>query len=186
MPPFPYQAYLLVDGYNIIGHWASLKKIRDQQGLESAREALIEILINFSAHKNYQTEIVFDSQYRNSPCSHEKFTPNLTVCYTAFLQTADTYIEKVCADYSRNQEATLFRLIVATSDRAERLTILGYGAEWLSAQRLDSEVDTAINNINKRKRPKKKNQGRFLASSLDAKVHQKLRQLRLGIIPPDA
>ena len=181
-----YQAYLLVDGYNIIGHWPRLKTLRQQQGLEAAREELIEILINFSANKDYQTEIVFDAQYRNSPCSKERFTSSLSVCYTAFLQTADTYIERICADYSRNQGEVLSRLIVATSDQAEKLTILGYGAEWLSAQRLGSEVDSAINNINKRKRPKKKNQGRFLASSLDAKVQQKLSQLRLGMIPPDA
>ena len=186
MSTSPYQAYLLVDGYNIIGHWASLKKIREQQGLESAREVLIETLINFAAQKDYQTEIVFDAQYRNSPCSKERFTPSLSVCYTAFLQTADTYIEKFCAGYSRHEGEGQSRLIVATSDRAEKLTILGYGAEWLSAQRLGSEVDSAISNVNKRKRPKTQSQGRFLASSLDAKVRQKLRQLRLGMVPPDA
>jgi uncharacterized protein len=31
---------LLVDGYNIIGAWSSLKKIRDRDGLEAARQEL--------------------------------------------------------------------------------------------------------------------------------------------------
>lgn len=182
----PTQAFLLVDGYNIIGNWASLKQTWDRYGLEPARRELVETLINYTAHKGYKTEIVFDAQYCKTPSIKEKFTPSLAVCYTAFAETADTYIEKICADFYRQKLPATPRIIVATSDRAQQLTVMGYGAEWLSAQHFSREVDTAIRQISRRKRPQKRSQGRFLANSLDATVRQRLAELRLGIVPPKA
>jgi predicted RNA-binding protein with PIN domain len=182
----PPQAFLLVDGYNIIGHWPSLKQTRDRHGLEPARRELVETLINYTAHKGYKAEVVFDAQYRKTPSIKEQFTPALTVCYTAFAETADTYIEKFCAGFYHQKLAAPPRVIVATSDRAQQLTVVGYGAEWLSAQRFSSEVDTAIRHISKGKRPQQRNQGRFLANSLDAQVRQRLAELRLGIVTPEA
>ena len=64
------------------------------------------------------------------------------------------------------------------------LTVVGYGAEWLSAQRLGSEVDLTIRHLNKPQQSRQQPQSRFLASSLDAQVRQRLAQLRLGIVPP--
>ena len=181
--PIP-QAFLLVDGYNIIGNWNSLKQTRDRHGLEPARRELVEMLINYTAHKGYEAEVVFDAQYRKTPSIKEQFTPNLAVCYTAFAETADTYIEKICAGFSRKTNPAPSRIIVATSDRAQRLTVVGYGAEWLSAQRLGSEVDLTIRHLNKPQQSRQQPQSRFLASSLDAQVRQRLAQLRLGIVPP--
>lgn len=121
MAASPLQALLLVDGYNIIGAWSSLQKTRDRHGLETARRELVESLINYTTHQGFETKIVFDSQYQKTPSSQEKYTATLSVCYTAFAQTADTYIEKICASFYREISATLPRLIVATSDRAQRL-----------------------------------------------------------------
>ncbi|MFM7437876.1 MAG: NYN domain-containing protein, partial [Snowella sp.] len=101
----------------------------------------------------------------------------------AFAETADTYIEKFCAGFSRKTNPAPSRVIVATSDRAQRLTVVGYGAEWLSAQRLGSEVDLTIRHLTKRQQSQKPMSGRFLASSLDSQVRQRLSQLRLGIVP---
>jgi predicted RNA-binding protein with PIN domain len=182
----PPQAFLLVDGYNIIGHWPCLKQTRDRHGLEPARRELVETLINYTAHNGYKAEVVFDAQYRKTPSIKEQFTPTLAVCYTAFAETADTYIEKICAGFSRKTNPTPSRIIVATSDRAQQLTVVGYGAEWFSAQHFSSEVDTTIRHISKRKRPQQPTQGRFLANSLDAQVRQRLAELRLGIVTPEA
>lgn len=183
MATHPPQAFLLVDGYNIIGNWTSLKQTRDRHGLEPARRELVEMLINYTAHKGYEAEVVFDAQYCKTPSIKEKFTPNLAVCYTAFAETADTYIEKLCAGFSRKANPAPSRIIVATSDRAQRLTVVGYGAEWLSAQRLGNEVDSTIRHLTKRQQTPQPMSGRFLASSLDSRVRQRLSQLRLGIVP---
>ena len=141
MPPSSFQAILLVDGYNIIGDWSDLKKSRDRHGLEAARYELVERLINYTAAAAYRTKVVFDAHYQDTPRSVEEHTKALSVHYTAFAETADTYIEKFCATFGRKkyqQEST--RLIVATSDRAQQLTVVGYGAEWLSAPMLSREV----------------------------------------------
>lgn len=60
------QAILLVDGYNVIGSWAYLQSIRDQKGLEYARNSLIESLINYSGYKELETKIVFDAHYQKN------------------------------------------------------------------------------------------------------------------------
>ena len=180
MPSSSPQALLLVDGYNIIGAWSYLKKLCDRQGLESARRELVEVLINYTVHQGFETQIVFDAHYQNTPSSKENHTPILSVYYTAFAQTADTYIEKVCASFEGQFSSKYPRLIVATSDRAQQLTVLGYGAEWMSAQRLVSEVEVAASQVRRKYRPQKQVRGRFLFNSLDAKVQQRLRQLQQG------
>ena len=86
-------AVLLVDGYNIIGTWPCLIKTRDHAGLEAARGELVEAMTNYSAFQGYETQVVFDAQYQNTPSNRETITNFLTVHYTDLGQTADTYIE---------------------------------------------------------------------------------------------
>ncbi len=178
---FP-QAVLLVDGYNIIGAWSYLKETRDGDGLEAARWQLIEALISYSAFQGFETQVVFDAQYQNTCSNQETITQNLSVHYTDFGQTADTYIEKACASsrlYLR--QARPLRLIVATSDRVQQLMVLGYGAEWMSAQQLGCEVESTALRVQRQNKPRKQSSSRFLANSLDAKARQRLAELRMGL-----
>ncbi len=179
MPPYYHQAFLLVDGYNVIGAWSDLKVIRDRDGLEAARHQLTESLVNYSAFKGFETQVVFDAHYQNTPANSEVLTSHLSVYYTDFQQTADTYIEKTCANYQRQPRVA--RLIVATSDRAQQQTVLGYGAEWLSALQLAHEVDSSIRRVRGKQQPKKQSRGRFLFNSLDAQSQKRLSDLRRGI-----
>ncbi len=176
------QAVLLVDGYNIVGAWPSLKKTRDETGLEAARWELVEALINYSAFQGFKTQIVFDAQYQNTCGSEESITQYLSVYYTNFGQTADTYIEKACACFRPYLvQAQPYRLIVATSDRAQQLVVMGYGAEWLSAQQLNREVESTVQRVQRQQKSRQQSSGRFLANSLDAKARQRLADLRMGL-----
>jgi uncharacterized protein len=184
MSPSSHQAILLVDGYNIIGDWSDLKQSRDRHGLEAARYELVECLINYSAAVAYRTKVVFDAHYQDTPRSTETHTTALSVHYTAFAETADTYIEKFCATFARKkyqQEST--RLIVATSDRAQQLTVVGYGAEWLSAPMLEREVGLAVQKTQSKtkKQTKRKPPGRFLFNTLDPAAQKRLKQMRQGM-----
>ncbi|WP_088242282.1 NYN domain-containing protein [Calothrix rhizosoleniae] len=175
------QAVLLVDGYNIIGAWSCLKKTRDTAGLEAARWELVEALISYSAFENYQTKIVFDAHYQNTSSNHQIITGNVSVYYTEFEQTADTYIEKSCASLRHEiAQSLISRVIVATSDRAQQLTVQGYGAEWLSAQQLCYRVQDSVCRVRKKSQPLKQSKGRFLANSIDPKSRQRLAELRMG------
>ncbi len=176
-----YQAFLLVDGYNIIGSWSDLQDSRDLYGLEAARETLIESLINYSPMVSYRTQIVFDAHYQRTPSHLENYTPLVSVYYTAYAETADTYIEKFCASSKHAKiEINSNRLIVATNDRAQRNVVIGYGAECISSQRLAGQVESSNRSRRSKERPAKKSPSRFLFNALDPIAQQRLRQLRQG------
>ncbi|MDF5733114.1 MAG: NYN domain-containing protein [Rhizonema sp. PD38] len=175
-------AVLLVDGYNIIGAWPCLKKTRDSAGLEAARWELVEALTSYSAFQGYHTQVVFDAHYQNSCSNKEVITELLSVYYTDFGQTADTYIEKFCAS-ARPQiaQSLISRIIVATSDRAQQLTVNGYGAEWISAIQLCCDVEASICRARYKYQLRKQSKSRFLASAINDKARQRLAELRLGL-----
>jgi predicted RNA-binding protein with PIN domain len=177
--PLP-QAVLLVDGYNVVGAWTDLREVRDRDGLQESRRQLAEILINYSAFQGYDTQLVFDSQYRDTAGNREVITPNLCICYTDFGQTADTYIEKACAAFRHDIRKFDQRLIVATSDRAQQLTVVGYGAEWMSAEKLAADVAAINRRVQRRQKPGRKFPSRSLAHALDPIAQKRLAQLRLG------
>ena len=183
MPASPSEAILFVDGYNMIGAWPHLVHLRDREGLETARRELTESLLSYSAAQNFDTQIVFDAQYRDTPGSREVITSYLSVFYTDHRQTADTFIEKSCAAFRKDLRKFSHRLIVATSDRAQQLTVVGYGAEWMSAQRLWVEVELSANRTRhnqKSLRQQKQASRRLLSSALDPAARAHLAKLRFG------
>lgn len=51
---------LIVDGYNIIGAWGDLKKLRDVD-LQSSRDALIDKMADYQGYTGTKVMIVFDA-----------------------------------------------------------------------------------------------------------------------------
>jgi uncharacterized protein len=188
MAPKRQEVILLVDGYNIIGAWPDLYpepddiplQYRSGADLEAARQKLIEYLINFSAFEGYNTTVVFDAHNRDTPACTEIITPNLSVYYTDYKETADTYIEKFCAGH-QHQRTLKTRILVATSDRAQQLTVGGFGAEWMSALQLVGSVESSSRSSRDRRQSKGQKGGRFLFNSLDPKSQARLAAMRHGI-----
>ena len=172
------QAILLVDGYNVIGAWPELTELRDLQGLEFARTSLAETLANYSAYSGFETLLVFAAYGQPQAHRIEKYTQHLSIHFTSFGQTADSYIEISCAKFRNDLRKFEKRLIVATSDRAQRLTGVGYGAEWMSATQLNADVNLSVQKVKHRQKPKKQSKQRFLAKSLNAETQAKLAKLR--------
>ncbi len=172
---------MLVDGYNIIGAWTWLKQIRDKDGLEFARSALVETMINYTGYKEVQAKVIFDAHYQHTPRYEEKHNEKLLICYTAYAETADTYIEKFCASFGRQNPPPHPRLIVATSDRDQRQTVIGYGAECLSAQKFAKEIEMTKEKEKRNYRPRNQSKGRFLFNALDSKTQKTLSQWRYEI-----
>ncbi|MEO0458768.1 MAG: NYN domain-containing protein [Cyanobacteria bacterium P01_A01_bin.114] len=175
------EAILLVDGYNVVGAWPELIRLRDQLGLEPARNQLAEDLANYSAFKAFETWLVFDAYGQQQPHRQESVTNHLSIHYTSFGQTADSYIERACALFRKDSRKFQTRLIVATSDRAQQLTVVGYGAEWISAQQLGSDVHFSRQHVKRRQKPAKQSKKRFLADSLNPEAQAKLARLRQGL-----
>lgn len=169
---------MLVDGYNVIGVWRSLKELRDLQGFDVARAQLTETMVNFSAYHGYKTVLVFDAYVQATPAKVEKITKNLKLYFTDHNETADTYIERQCGKYRRDPLRHLKRIIVVTSDRAQQLTAVGFGAEWLSATALEQEVEATLRSVQSRQTPKKANTKNLLGNRIDGNVRAELAKLR--------
>ncbi len=126
--------YLLVDGYNIIFAWESLKDLA-ARNLDGARTKLMDIMCNYQGYTGYKIIIVFDAyKVKGSTREVQKYN-NIHIVYTKEAETADRYIEKTVHQIGKKYDVT-----VATSDFAVQMIIWGEGAKRLSASDLEREV----------------------------------------------
>ncbi len=54
---------LIVDAYNMIGHWPELEKLKKADRLEEARDKLLYILSDYYKQSNAEIIVVFDAMY---------------------------------------------------------------------------------------------------------------------------
>ena len=126
---------MLVDGYNIIFAWPDLKVLAERN-MESARQVLADILCNYQGFKQCNVILVFDAYKVANGIRKQIEYNNIQIVYTGERETADALIEKI--SYQLKDK---YRVRVATSDSAEQMTVLGYGALRLSAQMLWEEIE---------------------------------------------
>lgn len=126
--------HLLVDGYNVIFAWDSLREIAEGN-LDAARQRLMDILCNYAGYRQIVPILVFDAyKVKGGEREVEKYH-NLYVVYTKEAETADMYIEK-----TTHEMAKKYSTRVVTSDTTEQLIILGNGAMRVSSQNFEEEV----------------------------------------------
>ena len=131
-PPRP--ETVIVDGYNVIFAWDSLKRLA-MKDLESARVALMQLLCNYSAFTKNKVVLVFDA-YRVSGNPGKKFDyHNIHVVFTQEREIADVYIEKLIAEIGKNEKVR-----VVTSDNLIRLTAVRVGVLRMSAADFEAEI----------------------------------------------
>ncbi|MBQ8921228.1 MAG: TetM/TetW/TetO/TetS family tetracycline resistance ribosomal protection protein [Oscillospiraceae bacterium] len=130
----PEKEYLLVDGYNIIFAWDSLKALAADD-LSHARDRLLEILQNYQGYRSCEVILVFDAYKIKGHGRETEQHGNVSVVYTKEAETADAYIERVSKTLLPEN-----RVRVATSDGLEQLIILGNGAMRISAREFLEEV----------------------------------------------
>ena len=131
------EEYLLVDGYNIIFAWDSLRELADVN-LDGARGRLMDILSNYQGYRDVHLILVFDAyKVKGNPGSTVRYH-NIDVVYTKEAETADRYIERVTHEIGRKHKVR-----VATSDGLEQLIIMGAGAVRVSAAEFQEEVMAA-------------------------------------------
>jgi len=127
------RAVLIVDGYNVINAWPELSGIKDQN-LEGARQALIDIMVNYAGYSGQEITVVFDGRGPEDTVTIEN---GVKVCFTRDGETADQFIERLVGDEVKNAR----EVFVATSDYTEQRIILGRGAHRLSSRELYREVE---------------------------------------------
>ncbi|WP_062532830.1 NYN domain-containing protein [Jeotgalibaca dankookensis] len=131
---------LVVDGYNMIGAWPELVKLKDRGLIEDARDRLLTILSNYQTYEGVTVWVVFDAQF--VPGITKEYTRyKVKVVFTSQGETADTYIEGI-VDKLKN---VLTEVTVATSDLAEQQLVFAKGANRMSAQDLFIEIKRSKN-----------------------------------------
>ncbi len=129
---------LIVDAYNMIGHWPELEKLKKADRLEEARDKLLYILSDYYKQSNAEIIVVFDAMYvPGLSRSHEQY--GLQVVWTDEGQTADSYIEALAGKL----QTRLTQVEVATSDGAEQWTIFSQGALRKPAWELYQDIKRA-------------------------------------------
>ena len=126
--------YLLVDGYNVIFAWDSLRRLAEND-LDIARRRLQDTLCNYAGYRRCTVILVFDAyKVKGGVGSVERYH-NIHVVYTREAETADMYIEKTTHELGRKH-----RVRVVSSDGAEQIIILGSGGLRVSARAFEKEV----------------------------------------------
>ncbi|MFX3624934.1 MAG: NYN domain-containing protein [Ectobacillus sp.] len=164
---------LIVDGYNIIGAWTSLRKLKNTD-LQAARDLLIDKMANYQGYSGIRVIIVFDAHYVQGIEKKHK-QAKVEVIFTRKNQTADEKIEQLAIEL-RSIDT---RIYVATSDYTEQWVIFAQGALRKSARELEIEVETMENQVRQKIKEKKEENGAF-RSRFNKDVTEKLEKLRRG------
>lgn len=126
---------LIVDGYNVIFSWDSLKQTA-KTDLDGAREKLCHILSNYSHFTGCRVVVVFDG-YKVSGGKGEKYDfHGISVVFTKENETGDTYIEKLIGEIGQNEQVR-----VVTSDGMIQLSAVRTGVFRMSSAEFEKEID---------------------------------------------
>ncbi|RWW54408.1 hypothetical protein BHE74_00039015, partial [Ensete ventricosum] len=130
---------LLVDGYNVCGYWAKLKKHFMKGRLDIARQKLIDELIAFSVIKEVKVVVVFDAMMSGLPTHKESFAGRIDVIFSSDT-CADAWIEKESMQVVALKVDGCPKVWVVTSDVCQQQAAHGAGAFVWSCKALVSEI----------------------------------------------
>jgi predicted RNA-binding protein with PIN domain len=128
---------LIVDGYNVIHAWPSLKRLLDGASLEAARDRLVERMSVLGMVSGAEVTVVFDSH--QAAASSEDMVEGVRVMFTRKGHSADHAIERLAYQASAAGDV----ITVATSDRFQRELVRGMGGAVISALELERQAAEA-------------------------------------------
>ncbi len=163
--------WLIVDGYNIIGSWPSLK---EKANIQDARDALSDTLLDYCGFENYRLLLVFDAAAIQGNAHEEIMVPQKEhrIIFTQYGQTADQYIERFVREHEKEP------MIVASSDQLIQVMIFSRAVR-MSARELYIRINEGRADVKEQTSKLKPS-----ASRLDERIHEdvakKLELWRLG------
>lgn len=166
--------YMLVDGYNVIFAWDSLRELAEQN-IDAARDRLMDILVNYSSYQKYTLILVFDAYKLKGHTTEIMEYHNIYVVYTKEAETADRYIEKTAHEIGHK-----YRVTVVTSDGVEQVIIRSAGCILMSSKELFEDVQRVEREIRKEHIESQMSKKNLLFDQLSDEMKQKLEDIRLG------
>jgi predicted RNA-binding protein with PIN domain len=137
---------LIVDGYNVIHAWPSLKRLLTDASLEASRDKLVERLAVLSMVSGEEVTVVFDAHHSKAMSNSEEIVDGVRVIFTRKGHSADHSIERIA--YRASQTGDV--ITVATSDRFQRDLVRGMGGAVISAPELERRVIEAEQEMTRR------------------------------------
>ena len=133
--------HIIVDGYNVIFAWEDLKALA-AQGLDLARDKLLDMLANYQGYTKSELAVVFDAYKVPGGLGSRDSRGNVRVAYTREGETADMYIERLVNDIGKNETVR-----VVTSDRLVQLGAFRSGVLRTSSREFQAEVAWVLEQI---------------------------------------
>jgi len=169
---------LLVDGYNLIHSPPRLSRLV-RTDMESAREGLVRELTPLASPNLFTVVmVVFDAAGWGGPEPVLEDRGGLVVVFTRRRQTADSFIEAAARAMCSESEAG--SVTVATSDRALRMVIEGFGAVSVSVDSLLKMVEEARDEMREEMRRFSSPARHPLEERVSPEVRALLERLRKG------
>ena len=135
---------LVVDGYNVVHAWPSLKQLA-RVSLEEARDRLIDRLAVYAQVTGAEVTVVFDAHRTAAMANAEEWNQGVRVIFTRKGHSADHAIERIAYSMAELKDP----LTVATSDRFQRDLVRGMGGAVISALELERQVIEAEKTLSK-------------------------------------
>ncbi len=130
----PQKRMIIIDGYNVIYSWDSLKKLA-KENLQDARDALMDILDNYAAYTKTELTLVFDAYLVKDGMGSDFMRGGYRVVYTKEDQTADTFIEIMMNELGPN-----YNIRVVTGDRLLQNSAVVSGILRMTAKEFEKEI----------------------------------------------
>jgi len=176
---------LIVDGYNTVHAWPSLRAALQSHGLEESRRRLIAALADYAATQRVRVTVVFDAP-RGRGRSTEETIDGVLVRFSGGHESADHLIERLAYLATRGGPAE--DVVVATSDRLQRDMVRAMGVTTMDARTLEAEVSAAATGTAERasRMRDQAHHARRVEHQLSDDVRARLERLRRGDPPPPA
>ena len=138
----PQKHMVIVDGYNVIWAWDSLREIAEFS-LEKARETLMDILSNYVAFTKIELTLVFDAYLVPDGAGSEFLHDGYRIIYTKENQTADAYIERMMHELGPN-----YNIRMVSGDKLLQFSAVHSGILRVTAAEFEAEVTAVGEEIN--------------------------------------
>jgi predicted RNA-binding protein with PIN domain len=136
---------LVVDGYNIIHAWPSLRRLLGVS-LEAARDKLVERLSVYALVTGAEVTVVFDAHRATSRTNSEQMMEGVRVIFARKGHSADQVIERIA--YGATGAGDM--VTVATSDHSQSDMVRGMGGAVISATELERRMIAAEEELGRR------------------------------------
>ena len=112
--------HLIIDGYNLLGRTGNLS-----DHIESAREALLQVLAAYRHRKNHPITIVFDGWQQGQPMERHEHRAGVQVIYSKRGERADQVIQRLAREYGADCAVVSSDQEVARSAKVSGAFVLG-------------------------------------------------------------